>query len=93
MMTLYTCGQRESAAALGHPCGRAARALRAAGHEFSIEEVGGYRMLPWTRRGDVRAAVRELSGQDHVPILVRDDGTVVSGSGAIVSWAKGAAAA
>ncbi len=87
-MKLYTCGQAEHGAALGHPCGRAAKALRDAGHTIEIEMVGGYRLLPWTRRGK-RDAIREISGQENVPVLVTDDGEVVSGSGAIARWAKG----
>ena len=86
-MRLYTCGQRDHAASLGHPCGRAARALRDAGHTFDIEVVEGYRLMPWTRRGK-REAIRELSGQEDVPVLVADDGEVVSGTGTIVRWAK-----
>lgn len=86
-MKLYTCGQTDHGAALGHPCGRAARALREAGHAFEIEVVEGYRLMPWTRRGK-RDAIRELSGQEDVPVLVADDGEVVSGTGTIVRWAK-----
>ncbi len=86
-MKLYTCGQREKGASLRHPCGRAAKALREAGHKFEIEEVEGYRLMPWTRSGK-RDVVRELSGQENVPVLVLDDGDVVSGSGSIVRWAK-----
>lgn len=86
-MKLYTCGQTDHGAALGHPCGRAARALREAGHTFDIEVVEGYRLLPWTRRGK-RDAIRELSGQEDVPVLVADDGEVVSGTGTIVRWAR-----
>ncbi|MEI6446726.1 MAG: glutathione S-transferase N-terminal domain-containing protein [Actinomycetes bacterium] len=86
-MTLYTCGQKLSGASLGHPCGRAGDALRKAGHKFEIEVVGGYRLLPWTRSGQ-RTTVRQLSGQENVPILVLDDGEVVSGSSSIVRWAK-----
>ena len=86
-MKLYTCGQTDHGAALGHPCGRAARALREAGHTFEIEVIEGYRLMPWTRRGK-RDAIRELSGQEDVPVLVADDGEVVSGTGTIVRWAK-----
>jgi glutathione S-transferase len=86
-MKLYTCGQRDKQASFGHPCGRAARALRESGHDFEIEEVEGYRLLPWTRRGK-REAIREISGQENVPVLVADDGEVVSGSGEIVRWAR-----
>ena len=86
-MKLYTCGQGDHGAGLGHPCGRAARALREAGHTFEIETVGGYKLLPWTRRGQ-RDAIRDLSGQEDVPVLVADDGEVVSGTGTIIAWAK-----
>lgn len=86
-MKLYTCGQGDHGARFGHPCGRAARALREAGHTFEIETVGGYRLLPWTRRGQ-RDAIRELSGQEDVPVLVADDGEVVSGTGTIIAWAR-----
>jgi glutathione S-transferase len=86
-MKLYTCGQRDKQASLGHPCGRAARALREAGHEFEIEEVEGYRLLPWTRRGK-REEIRRISGQENVPVLVLDDGEVISGSGDVARWAR-----
>ena len=32
--------------------------------------------------------MRELSGTDEVPILVLDDGKVISGSGSIARWAR-----
>ncbi len=86
-MKLYTCGQEDHGAALGHPCGRAAKALREAGYDPEIEKVGGYRLLPWTRKGQ-RDHIREISGQEDVPVLVADDGEVVSGTSTIVSWAK-----
>jgi len=86
-MKLYTCGQQDHAGKLGHPCGRAADALREAGWEFEIEVVEGYRLLPWTRRGK-REGIREISGQENVPVLVADDGEVVSGSGSIRDWAR-----
>ena len=87
-MKLYTCGQRDKQASIGHPCGRAARALREAGHEFEIEAVEGYRLLPWTRRGGQRDEIREISGQEDVPVLVLGDGEVVSGSGDVARWAE-----
>lgn len=85
-MKLYTCGKTVKGASLGHPCARAARALESAGHTFEIEVVGGYRLLPWTRKGK-RERIRELSGQEDVPVLVTETGEVVSGTKAIVGWA------
>ena len=63
------------------------KALRDAGWDFEIEPVKGYRLMPWTRRGQ-RDEIREISGQENVPVLVTDGGDVVSGSGAISRWAS-----
>lgn len=87
-MILYTCNQKTSGPGLLHPCAKAGNALRDAGHEYEVKTVDGYRIMPWTRGGGKRDEVRELSGQDNVPILVLDDGKVVSGSGEIADWAK-----
>lgn len=86
MATLYTCPAKDAAPFM-HPCGRAAKALRDGGHAFEIDTVAGFKALPWTRRGK-RDAVRELSGQEDVPVFVADDGTVVTGNRAIVDWAR-----
>lgn len=87
-MKIYTCGQRDKQASIGHPCGRAVKAVREAGYDPEIEAVAGYRMLPWTRRGRVRDHIREISGQEDVPVLVTDAGEVVSGTKTIMTWAK-----
>jgi glutathione S-transferase len=87
---LYTCGQKKTGPALVHPCAKAGKALDAAGYEYEIRTVGGYRLMfwTWTNRNEDRAEVKRLSGTNEVPILVLDDGEVVSGSGAIARWAK-----
>ncbi|HEY5977915.1 MAG TPA: glutathione S-transferase N-terminal domain-containing protein [Solirubrobacterales bacterium] len=89
-MLLYTCGQKKSLGSLGHPCGKAAKALDQAGYEYELKVVGGYRLMPWTwgSRDDDRAEVRELSGTNEVPILVLDDGEVISGSSVIARWVR-----
>jgi len=89
-MLLYTCGQKKRFGSMGHPCGKAAKALDEAGFEYDIKVVGGYRLVLWTRpsRDDDRAEVRDLSGTNEVPILVLDDGEVISGSGTIARWAR-----
>jgi glutathione S-transferase len=87
---LYTCNQKTHGPAFAHPCGKAGKALDAAGYDYELKTVGGYRLMPWTwgRRDEDRAEVKELSGTNEVPILVLDGGEVVSGSGAIARWAK-----
>ena len=88
-MVLYTCGQKLSTPSV-HPCGIAGKALEDAGHEFEIKTVKGYRLMPWTwsSRAKDREEVERLSGSRTVPILVLDNGQVISGSGRIRSWAK-----
>jgi glutathione S-transferase len=89
-MILYTCGQKKLGPGFAHPCAKAGKALDAAGYEYELKTVGGYRMAPWTwgDRGADREEVKRLSGTNEVPILVLDDGAVISGSGAIARWAK-----
>jgi glutathione S-transferase len=89
-MVLYTCGQKKTGPAFAHPCAKAGKALDAAGYEYELKTVGGYRMAFWTwgSREDDRTEVKELSGTNEVPILVLDDGEVISGSGTIARWAR-----
>ena len=89
-MVLYTCGQKKRGPTFAHPCSKAARALDAAGYDYELKVVGGYRLMPWTRgsRDEDRAEVKRLSGTNEVPILVLDDGEVISGSSTIAHWAR-----
>jgi glutathione S-transferase len=89
-MVLYTCGVKTKGPSITHPCAKAGKALTAAGYEYEIKTVGGYRMAPWTwgNRSTEREEVKRLSGTNEVPILVLDNDEVLSGSGAIARWAK-----
>jgi glutathione S-transferase len=93
-VVLYVCPSGTSfgglPAPIAHPCGRAAKALNDAGHTYKLERVkgGSAKVWTWPSRARDRAEVERLSGQRAVPILVLDDGEVVSGSGAIASWAR-----
>jgi len=73
-----------------HPCAKAAKALDDAGYHYVLHRVSGYRASPWTWRSrDVdRAEARRLSGSNEVPILVLDNGEVISGSSKITRWAR-----
>jgi glutathione S-transferase len=87
---LYTCGQKTHGPSFAHPCSKAGKALGDAGYDYEIKAVGGYRLMPWTwgSRDEERAEVKALSGTTEVPILILEDGEVISGSGAIARWAK-----
>lgn len=89
-MVLYTCGQKTHGPGFAHPCAKAGKALDAAGYEYEIKTVKGYRAGFWTwgTRSKDREEVKRLSGTNEVPILVLDSGEVISGSGTIARWAK-----
>lgn len=90
-MKLYTCGQtkRDLPGPLkGHPCAAAIRSLDRSGHTYELIKVEGYRGIPGSSKGPHRDEVEQLSGQRLVPVLVLDDGTVVSGAKNVVDWAK-----
>ncbi len=92
-MVLYTCTDGKAFGALpgpiAHPCGRAAVALDRAGHTYELRKVKGgtLKLWTWPSRGRDRAEIEQLSGQRSVPILVLDDGSVITGSGEISRWA------
>ena len=90
-MKLFTCPGGKHGAndllLLKHPCGRAAKALDQAGYTYELEKVGGFKGLPWTRRGK-RDEIRALTGQEDVPVLLLDSGEAIAGTNAIVDWAK-----
>jgi len=93
-VVLYTCADGKSfgsmPAPIAHPCGRAAVALERAGHEYELRKVKGGTLKFWTwpSRAQDRAEIERLSGQRAVPILVLDDGAVITGSAQIADWAK-----
>ncbi len=93
-MVLYVCPFGTSFGGLptplAHPCGRAAKALDAAGHSYECKSVKGGYLMFWTlpNRARDRAEVQQLSGQWAVPILALDDGEVITGTSAIVHWAE-----
>lgn len=93
-MVLYTCELEKSFGGLpgpiAHPCGRAAKALDDAGHQYEQRTVKGgtFKFWTWPSRAKDRSEIERLSGQRAVPILVLDDGSVISGSGKIVEWAS-----
>jgi glutathione S-transferase len=89
-VVLYTCPAQThgaSAPLIKHPCGVAAKALDDAGVHYEVRVVGGFKNIPFSRRGR-RQQIIELTGQQDVPVLVTDDGTIVVGSSEIVAWAK-----
>jgi hypothetical protein len=88
-MELYVCWGRFPAPWRpgGHPCGNAYKALRAAGWHPEVKKTYGLGPLPGALSPQ-RKRVRELTGQNWVPVLVTDDGEVIRESKAIAEWAR-----
>jgi glutathione S-transferase len=89
-MILYTCAAQKhgaTAPVVKHPCGLAAKALDDAGLTYEVRVVGGFKHVPFSRRGK-RQEIVELTGQADVPVLVTDDDSIITGSRAIVAWAQ-----
>jgi hypothetical protein len=73
----------------GHPCGNAYRALKEAGHDPEVVKSYGLAVLPdFMNRTEGRREAKRLTGKSMVPVLVTDEGEVVSDSKNIVAWAK-----
>jgi hypothetical protein len=85
---LYVCwGTMPTPRPGNHPCRNAHEALEEAGWSPEVQKTYGWGLL-----GDAlnptRKPVRELTGQNWVPVLVTDEGEVIQGSQKIVEWAK-----
>jgi hypothetical protein len=52
-----------------------------------VQRTYGWAALP-KAVNPTRKPVRELTGEDWVPVLVTDDDEVIQGSGKIVEWAQ-----
>jgi glutathione S-transferase len=85
-LTLFVCSIDDGGPP-PHACKRAQRALRAAGHDF--DKIRAARGIPFglftTGR---RPRLKELSGQEKLPVLRLPDGTTVNGSANIIAWAR-----
>jgi glutathione S-transferase len=86
-LTLHTCHFRDLGGSLGHPCGRAAKALRDHGHAVEVHVAATGRPFGIATAGR-RPELKALSGQEKLPVLELADGTTVNGSGAIIEWAR-----
>jgi hypothetical protein len=73
----------------GHPCGQAYHALKEAGHEPEVIKAYGLGALPDALNQTAgRKEVKRLTGNNWVPVLVKDDGEAIQGSREIISWAQ-----
>jgi Glutathione S-transferase, N-terminal domain len=84
-MDLYVC-YSTIGPAKHHPCAKAYRALREAGHHPKV--IRTYGCYGTDRFFSGRRAIKELTGNYKVPTLVLDDGSVIDESQRIADWAS-----
>jgi predicted enzyme related to lactoylglutathione lyase len=84
--TLYVC-HIDDGGPKPHACRRAHEALREAGHDYeSVVFAKGHRFGLFTTGR--RPKLKEISGQEKLPVLQLADGTTIAGSKNIVAWAR-----
>jgi hypothetical protein len=87
-MKLYVCwGTFQIPRPSGHPCHNANEALKQAGWDPEVRRTYGWGVLG-TALNPTRKPVRELTGENWVPVLVTDEGEVIKGSKQIIEWAR-----
>ena len=89
-MKLLICyGTFKSPRPGGHPCRNAYNALKEAGYEPELQKSYGLGILPEAfNKTEGRQEAKRLTGSTTVPVLITDDGEVVSDSKKIVAWAR-----
>jgi len=87
-MKLYVCwGTFQTPRPSGHPCHNAHDALRRAGWQPEVQKTYGWAALG-SALNPTRKPVRDLTGENWVPVLVTDEDEVIQGSQKIVDWAR-----
>jgi glutathione S-transferase len=84
--TLYVC-HIDDGGPPPHACRRAQRALRDAGHDFDKQVFAKGIPFGLFTKGK-RPELKEMSGQEKLPVLQLPDGSTVNGSANIIAWAK-----
>jgi len=89
-MKLYVCYTRRETHLRpgGHPCAKAYKALREAGHDPEVIRSYGLGALPDALQTGRRKLVKEKTGRNWVPALETDDGEWIGGSERIIAWAE-----
>jgi glutathione S-transferase len=84
--TLYVC-HGDTGGPRVHPCRRVQEALRNAGIEYEKVIAAHGSPFPFLRKGS-RDELRAATGSEKLPALKLADGTVLTHSREILSWAE-----
>ena len=70
-----------------HPCRKVQERLDELGHSYETNVFDENRPMGLFTRGK-RPKLEEMSGQEKLPVLELDDGTMISPSKKIIEWAE-----
>jgi len=85
-LKLYTCSLDDGGPKV-HPCRKAHEALTDAGHSYETDIFDKNRPMGLFTKGK-RPELKEMTGQEKLPVLQLPGGEFISGSGNIVDWAE-----
>ncbi len=85
-LTLFTCSLEDGGPKF-HPCRRCHEALREAGHAYEASVFDRNCPMGLFTKGN-RPKLKEITGQERLPVLRTPDGVFVTGTRDILEWAK-----
>ncbi len=85
-LTLYVC-HVDQGGPKPHACRKAHEALTEAGHDYDKVVFDKGRPLGLFTKGK-RPDLKEMSGQEKLPVLALPDGQTIAGGKNIVEWAR-----
>jgi glutathione S-transferase len=70
-----------------HPCRKVHETMDELGSSYETNVFDKNRPMGWFTKGK-RPDLKEMTGQEKLPVLELDDGTMISPSRKIIEWAK-----
>lgn len=75
-----------------HPCRKVQEEMDELGHRYKTQVFDKNKPMGWFTKGK-RPDLKQLSGQEKLPVLELDDGTTIADSKKILEWAGATAPA
>jgi glutathione S-transferase len=85
-VTLYTCSLDDGGPKM-HPCRKVHEAFKDAGVEYETDVFDKNRPMGLFTKGK-RPELKEMTGQEKLPVLKLEDGSFITGSKNIIEWGQ-----
>lgn len=84
--TLHVCDLDRGGPSF-HPCRKVQEEMDELGHSYQTHVFDKNKPMGWFTKGK-RPDLKQLSGQEKLPVLELDDGTTIADSKKILEWAR-----